>query len=157
MPAAAGFTTAIQTKLYHLAALIDAPDVDNVAAAAVAANEVVHTREIADIAQAENVFEFPEFGKAVQTRVAGPSSLGDFSFTFAADLVNAKHNDLAQANAGDAMAIIIATISTGVAGASYWYLFGKVSAVSILNPVGDVKQVTVGLAMEGAPQQFDAA
>ena len=157
MPAAAGFTTAIQTKIYHLAALIDEPAIANVKAAAVAANEVVHTREIADIAQAENVFEFPEFGKAVQTRVAGPSSLGDFSFTFAADLSDAKHNALAKAAAGDTMAIIIATISTGTVGGSYWYLFGKVSAVSILNPVGDVKQVTVGLAMEGAPEQFDDA
>ena len=157
MAASKGFTTAIQTKIYHDAAYLTGTiDYAAVHGIAAASNEVKHSREIGDIAQEANIFEFIEFGKSTQTRVAGPASLGDFAFTFAADMSDAKHSALVNADPGDACVVVIET-TTASDEITAFYLRGTIASVSVTNPAGDVRQSVVGVALDTKPARVDNA
>ena len=151
----AGFTTAIQTKLYHSGAAPATENYAGVNALAIAANEVKHTREMSDLEQSGNPITFVEFGKSVQTSVAGPTPLGEFSFTFAVDFSDAKHKALADSLAGTSIYVVIMT--TVGSNKRAYYVHGDILGVSLSQSSGDVKTVTVSMSLEDAPVAFPSS
>ena len=153
MPAPNRFITSIQTTAYHTTSYLTSPDLASVKALAVDANKINHTREIGDLSESENVFEFPEFGEDRQTRVAGPATGDSFTITFARKPADAKQKAIEDSSNGSAVVIVIAVVDGD--DATYYYIRGTKASGSILNPTGDVSQYTLGVAIDQKPTRYD--
>ena len=153
MAATSGFTTSVQTNIYYKGSNLGTVDESAVLGLVDNANKVDHVREVADLSQSANNFEFSEFGKESQTKVAGPPSNDDFSFTIALDHSDSIHKSLWDAKIGSKADVVLHVKDD--TGETAYYIKGTISSKSLLTPVGDVHQLTVGVAIEEAPKRFD--
>ena len=154
-----GFTTGRQVKLYHKSTLTATPSYANLVGTGklvVAGNEVKETRDIGDIEQNANNIEFGVYGEDTQKKVAGQASLGDFTFTFALQNNDDKHEALVDSDIGDNIEIAIQTM-TGATQITLDYITGTVGGVTKSTPIDETAQVTVTVAMSQKPQRFNQA
>ena len=162
MAASKGQTSGPDVKLYHTSsfALPDARSgwtydaINGSGKLVVEANEVKVCTDIGDVAKSANTSEYPVYGEDTRRTIAGPASLGTFSFTFALDRSDPKHVELNDAEIGTQGVIGIVT-ETGDEQISVLFFPIEIAGVTDGKPVDGAATVVVECAMTQKPLTVD--
>jgi hypothetical protein len=143
------------TKLYYVASVIDTPNTTNVAAAANSSNEIIDLADLGDLNKSRNIIELNIYGQDAKGKLVGQADYGTFDFGVHLNLDDSVHQAIRDDN-GDAEHTFILEIGLG-ANATYAVFDGYVADVSTSTPIDDSVQMSVSVAVDGAPVWIDAA
>ena len=156
---AAGISTGIKTKVYAKLSPSDddktIDDAGKVAAVAADANLLGSVIEVGAMSLDANTIRYGVYGEGSDRSLAGQSSLGDFTVTFAYDRTAALNKSLADTDIGKEIVVVLETLTGSKK--TYDSVSGEVAGISKERPLDAASQVTLTIAMKKAPKTLDEA
>ena len=141
---AAGFIA----TLYYVESPIASPSASTIAAAAIAANQVIDVADMGELTKERSVIDVPVYGQDTMGKLAGQADPGTFDFNVTMNFNDTIHQALRD-DTGRIPHGWIIKFTQSAENVTYAYFEGAVSRASVGQPIDDRIQMDVSVARAG--------
>ncbi len=149
---AAGFIA----KLYEVTTVITDKSEANIAAAIIAANQVIDVSSMGSLQKTRNIIDIPVYGEDVAGKLPGQADPGTFDFTVTMNFDDAKHVSIRDDDGKTQHTYIVEFVQTA-ANTTYAAFDGFVANASINQAIDGAITMDGSVARSGAVTWVDKA